>query len=256
MRREDAGRLRRTGALLPLSLLLIAPRIAAAELPLDGITIGSSVAALARALGAPASVASADSGQRFVFPSGAIAYADDDGVVLAVDLPAGSPRVEVDGTVLTFPIGEYSTARADVELADAAEFTTPTLRSYRLAPRRDLVLSFAESTNRLDRVSYGEPGQLVRLGLLPGDPAATAVAYRAPRLRRAGSGPAPSGAGASVYRIAIDRSGAVRAVEVVIASGSPQSDAEATRGLQADRYFPATLDGRPIAATIFVELSH
>ena len=239
-----------------LGLLSAGARADAAELPLGGIALGSPVSSVARTLGPPATVTSLDSGNGFAFADGATAYADDDGVVLAVDLRSGSPRVEVDGTARAFPIGSYSAARADAELADVAEFSTPTLRSYRLAPRRDLVLGFAPGSSRLERVAYGEPGQLARLGLLPGDGAAKAVDYRAPRRRGTVAADALSGTRTTVYRVAIDRAGTVQRVDVLIPSTAPAADAEGGRALAADRYAPATLDGRPIAAAVFVELHH
>jgi hypothetical protein len=211
------------------------------------------VRALAQTLGAPSAVSSEDSGNRFVFASGATAYADDDGIVLAIDTHFGSPQIDVDGTVRVFPIGAYSTARADADLADVAEFATPTLRSYRLSPRRDLVLSFGAASNRLEHLAYGEPGQLTRLGLLPGDAAAKAIAYRAPTLRRSTREAGPPGARAGVYRVSVDRNGTVRGVDVVVPCDVAGSDADAAGVLLSDRYAPATLDGRAIAATIFVE---
>jgi hypothetical protein len=244
--------LRRAGhALTATALLLVAPAAASAELPIDGITVGRSVGEVARILGPPARVTSADSGNEFVFAHGTTAYTDDDGIVLAVGTQTGSPRIEIEGAVRAFGIGTYSAARADAELADIAEFTTETARSYRIAPRRDLVFAF-DRTQRLERVTYGEPGQLVRLGLLPGDAAAKAVTYHAPRLRGSASVSA-DGSGATVYRIAIDRAGAVKAVDVVIASALTGDDASVARHLRTDHYAPATLDGRPIAAAIFVE---
>ena len=237
-------------------LLLLVAGAAAAELPLNGITLGTSVSALAQALGPPANVFSGDTGNAFAFAGRTTAYADDDGIILAVDLRTGSPRVDVDGTPRTFPIGSYSAARADAELADVAEYATPALRSYRLAPRRDLVLGFAQPSNRLERVAYGEPGQLARLGLLPGEAAAKAVAYRAPQLRRSGGEVPPGGLESTVYRVAVDRAGSVRSVDVVIASHSPARDAEFAQTLLTGRYAPATLDGRAIAASIFVQVRH
>jgi len=237
-----------------LVLPLVSAGAAAAELPLGGIVVGSSVSAVAQTLGPPAAVTSLDSGNGFAFADGATAYTDDDGVVLAVDLRSGRPRVDVDGTARAFPIGEYSTARADAELADVAEFATPTLRSYRLGPRRDLVLAFTPASNRLERVAYGEPGQLARLGLLPGDGAARAVVYRAPRRHGPSAASASTGTRAAVYRVAVDRAGTVQRVDAIIPSSDPVADAAAARVLAADRYAPATLDGRPIAAAVFVEL--
>jgi hypothetical protein len=107
----------------------------------------------------------------------------------------------------------------------------------------------------LERVTYGEPGQLARLGLLPGDGATKAVAYHAPRRRPAGAATV-SGPRTTVYRVAIDRAGNVRKVDVVIPSSAPDADADLGRGLMSERYLPATLDGRPIAASVFIELRH
>jgi hypothetical protein len=239
--------------------LLAAGRPANADLPLSGIPIGAAVGALAQTLGTPTAVFSADSGHRFDFAGGATAYTDDDGIVLAVEARSGAPQLDVDGSVRTFAIGAYTTARADAELAAVAEFSAPGVRSYRLGPRRDLVLEFG-SANKLARITFGEPGQLARLGLLPGDAASKAVVYRAPQARPAAvkiDGAADSaGPLVTVYRVAIDRAGSVRAADVLIPSASPARDADAERGLLRTRYVPASLDGRPIAATIFLELHH
>jgi hypothetical protein len=105
-------------------------------------------------------------------------------------------------------------------------------------------------------LAYGEPGQLARLGLLAGDGAAKAVAYRAPRIRRPAREVASDGPRTTVFRVALDRTGTVRDVDVVIPSGLPAADAELGRELMTDRYAPATLDGRPIAASVFIELLH
>ncbi len=242
--------------MLPVFLLLLPSTGAAADVPLDGIALGTSVSVLAQTLGPPTAVASGDSGNTFAFSGGATAYADDDGIVLAVDMRSGNPRIDVDGIPRAFPIGRYSAARADADLADVAEFATPIRRSYRLAPHRDLVLGFGQTSSRLERVTYGEPGQLARLGLLPGDAAAKAVAYRAPQLRNTAAAAMPAGPHSTVYRVAIDRAGIVRGVDVVIPSSAPADDAAFGRPLMTDRYLPATLDGRPIAASVFIELHH
>ena len=57
-----------------LSFTLPDTGAAAADLPLGGIALGSSVSALAQRLGPPAAVTSLDSGNRFAFPGGATAY--------------------------------------------------------------------------------------------------------------------------------------------------------------------------------------
>lgn len=231
------------------------PAAATADEPLVGIAVGAPVSAAAAALGPPANVVSGDDGQRFAFSGGPIAYTDDDGIVLAVDVRSGSPAVEIDGRERRFAIGAYTAARADADLAADAEYSTATTRSYRLEPRRDLVLAFDASTARLLRLAYGEPGQLARLGLLPGDPAAKAVVYRAPRARP-GSPPdasAASGGHGAVFRVGVDRFGTVASVDVLIPSGDAAADTVAAGRLRGARYAPAQLDGRPIAATVFVK---
>jgi hypothetical protein len=237
-------------------LLVLAPSAAWADAPVAGITIGMAVAAIAARLGPPLRVDSSDAGTAFVFARGRTVYVDDDGMVLAVELRSGTPRIDVDGATRTLAIGTYAAARADAELAGVAEFATPAERSYRLAPRRDLALTFDAGSQRLTRVTYGEPGQLARLGLLPGDGASKAVVYHAPRTL-AGAvvpPPAPSAAEPAVFRLAIDRSGAVTEVDDALPSPHTAADAAAARRLRLGRYQPATLDGRPIAATLFVEM--
>jgi len=235
-------------------LLLLLPETAAAESAVAGVTIGMPIRSVALALGPPEHVASSDAGNQFVFRDGTTAYTDDDGIVLAVDIPTGSPRIDVDGSTRTFAIGSYPADRADAELAGVAEFATPTRKSYRLSPRRDLVLEFGSASQRLDRVTYGEPGQLARLGLLPGDAATKAVVYRAPQPRAALAPPANGERGAVVYRLAVDRFGNVTGVDVAIPApiATDSADADAEQRLRATRFVPALLDGRPIAATVFV----
>jgi hypothetical protein len=241
---------------LPTLVLLLFPAVGRADVPFNGVTIGVPVGALAQTLGVPADVTSGDAGHRFAFAGGVTTYTDDDGIVLAVDAQSGAPRVEVDGVERTFRIGNYTSARADAELAAVAEFATPTRKSYRLAPRRDLVLTFGEVSHVLERVTYGEPGQLARLGLLPGDGASKAVAYRAPLLR---STPERVAGGATpvVYRLSVDRGGHVTDVAIALPTSRATNAAldESARELRAQRYAPAVLDGRPIAATVFVEVA-
>jgi hypothetical protein len=232
----------------------------AANAPIDGIAIGTTVTALAVAAGFPTAVASEDSGNRFVFPDGTTAYADDDGRVLAIAVTSGTARVAIDGTPYAFEIGRYTVGQAERDLAADAEYATPALHSYRLEPRRDLVLGF-DAAQRLQRVTYGEPGQLARLGLLPGDAAAKAVLYRPPHPLRPGFAAIGDGPLTAVYRISVDRSGAVAEVALAIPPAPavpPGTTAEVAgpiaAGLKGERYAPALLDGKPIAGTIFVRV--
>jgi hypothetical protein len=233
--------------------ILLAPGIAAADVPPSGMRVGMPISVIAQAIGTPTTVVSDDTGHRFVFAEGTTAYTDDDGIVLAIGSRTGTPRVDVDGLVRSFRIGTYSTERADAELAAVAEFATSTRKSYRLAPRRDLVLEFGASSQTLERVTYGEPGQLARLGLLPGDGATKAVVYRAPQLRTPAAAAPAGAASAAVYRIAIDRAGNVTDVAVAIPAAAMSGAADPARRLRGERFTPALLDGRPIAATVFVE---
>ncbi len=228
------------------------PAVAVTTVPDPQLSIGAPVAAWVTKLGAPVAVTSADSGHRFLFSGGQAAYTDDDGLILAVELQAGSISIAIDGRSHHFAIGRYTLAQADAELAEDAEFAGPALRSYRLAPRRDLVFGFEPASNRLERVTFGEPGQLVRLGLLPGDVAARAVAYRAPRPVTLANAPA-TGPNAIVYRLTIDRAGAVRDVGILFGPATPAQDATFSQALRRDRYTAATLGGRPIRATVFSE---
>ena len=63
----------RGAAVVAALLVWFTPTVAAADPPLNGIAIGPPVAALAAALGDPVSVASEDTGNRFVFPGGTTA---------------------------------------------------------------------------------------------------------------------------------------------------------------------------------------
>jgi hypothetical protein len=257
-------------ASLAVALALLAIPAEAEDARFNGIAIGTSVAALAAGAGFPTAVASEDSGNRFVYPDGTTAYADDDGRILAVAIGAGTARVAIDGAPYSFAIGRYSAADAERELSSEAEYATPALRSYRLEPQRHLVLAF-DPAQRLQRVTYGEPGQLARLGLLPGDAAAKAVTYHPPQPIRPGVAASGQGPLTAVYRIAVDRSGRVAGVAVVIPPsaketvtaararpGLPLDPAQLAEpvavGLRQGTYAPALLDGKPIAATIFARV--
>ncbi len=225
------------------------------DTPVRGLTIGAPIAAVMQALGPPTAVMSLDNGNRFAFGPQTAAYVDADGQVLAIDLRAGTPVIAIEGNARTFPIGTFTVAQAAAELADVAEFAGPAFRSYRLGPRRDLVLGFTGSADldRLNRLSYGEPGQLARLGLLPGDSAVKSVPYRAPRLTRPAAAALAEDASNAVYRLDIDRGGAVTSVAAVGSTAAPAVDDAQLQRLRARRYACATLGGRPIGATIFVQ---
>jgi len=219
-----------------------------------GVTLGVPIAGIATALGPPVDVASTDGGNRFAFAHVA-AYTDGDGIVQAVDASAGTPRIDVDGTPHAFAIGSYALARADAELASDAEFARSDVRTYRVPPDRELVLVFADATQRLARVVYGERGAIVRLGLVPGENPATIAAYTAPRVRSTALA-GDRGTDATVVRIAVDSRGNVQTVDVVIASHDVAFDAQLATRIRADRFVAATLGGRAIGRVVFREIRH
>ena len=107
------------------------------------------VAALVRTYGAPASVATRDDGQRFVFGDGAAsvtAIVDDDATIHAVDvaLPAGT-RVRARRSTARahrFTFGTTTSLAARDELAADAETEGANFRVFRLGADSELVLVF------------------------------------------------------------------------------------------------------------------
>lgn len=229
------------------------PLAARAEAPVGGILVGSPVSALVQTAGIPASVESMDSGNRFAF-SAATAYADDDGIVRAVDLKAGEARLEIDGKPRTFTIGSYSFAQAEAELANFAEFSNETTRTYVLSPARELVLVF-DASKKLARLLYGERGPIARLGVIPGEDGAKTFPYKAPKVRRSALA---DGAGerTTIVKLRVDRGGNVLDASILVPSTDGAFDARVQKQLATDRFTPATLGGRAIAATVFRELRH
>ncbi len=220
------------------------------------------VAALVRAYGVPASVASRDDGQRFVFADGAAtvtAVVDDDATVHAVDaaLPAGTPyTLALDGTPHRLTFGVTTSLAARDELAADAENEGAGFRVFRLGADSDAVLVFDPATSALARVVLGDRGALLRLGYLADpQPVQQRFPYAAPRLRRSGV-PDGSGAQATVLRLDLDRAGVVRKVAVVVPSADAAFDAALVQRLGNDSYAPAKLGGRPIGASVYREVRH
>lgn len=233
--------------------VLTLPLAASAETPIGGISVGSSVAAIVQNAGVPVSVESSDSGNRFTFTA-AVAYADDDGVVRAIDVNGGDIRVDIDGKPKTFAIGAYAYAKAEAELASFAEFSNETTRTYILSPVRELVLVF-DTAKKLSRVIYGERGPIARLGVIPGEDGAKTFPYKAPRVRRSALTDG-SGTRATIVKLRVDRGGNVLDVAIVVPSADSAFDARLQTQLLTDRFTPATLGGRAIGATVFRELRH
>jgi len=244
----------RARALFALAVIVSFGVPAAAEAPVGGVTIGSTIAALVRESGFPASVESMDTGNRFTF-AGAVAYANDDGIVVAAETAAGSVTVEIDRKLKTFAIGTYTMPQADAELSNVAEFAADGVRTYRLSPERELVLLFDRTTQKLARIAYGQRGQLARLGLVSGDDGNKTVPYKAPRLRHTALSDG-NGSRATIVKLEIGRSGDVKTVAIVVPSSDSAFDENVPKVLVTDRFIPATLAGRAIGATVFREIRH
>ncbi len=221
------------------------------------------VAALVRAYGAPAAVASRDDGQRFVFadgPASVTAVVDDEATVHAVDLalPAGTPYALAldDGKPHRLTFGVTTSLGARDELAADAENEGPNFRVFRLGAGSDAVLVFDPATSLLTRIVLGDRGALLRLGYLADpQPVQQRFPYAAPKLRHTDV-PEGSGAKATVLRLDLDRGGVVRNVAVVVPSGDAAFDDELVKRLGGDAYAPAKLGGRAIGASVYREVRH
>lgn len=218
--------------------------------------------ALVRLYGSPASVASNDDGAHAIFVDGGAtldAVVDDDATVHAFDLslpPGTRYTIEIDGTVHTFTFGTTTSLAVRDELAADAETEGVDFRVFRRDADSAFVLVFGRTTPTLRHVVVGDRATLLRLGYLtdPG-PARTRFPFVAPRLRHSnvadGTGPR-----ATIVRIDLDRSGAVRGVTVVVASADTAFDAALAGRLAHDSYTPAQLGGRGIGAGVLREIRH
>jgi hypothetical protein len=220
------------------------------------------VAALVRAYGAPASVATRDDGQHVTFgdPSSAVvATVDDDATIHAVDLafPAGTAYViEVQGKPHTVTFGATTSLGARDELAADAENEGANFRVFRRGADSDVVLVFDSKTSTLTHVVAGDRATLLRLGYLS-DPAPTQARFpfTAPVLKHTDV-PDGTGTRATVVRLDLDRGGVVRNVAVMIPSDDKAFDDQLAARVAHDAYAPAKLAGRPIGASVWREVRH
>ncbi len=220
------------------------------------------LAALVRAYGSPASVASKDDGQHVFFGGGTSsldAIVDDDATVHAFDvaLPAGTRyAIDVEGVAHTLTFGTTTSLGARNELAVDAETEGPNFRVFRRGPTSDFVLVFDPKTSRLTHVVVGDRATLLRLGYLTDPrPTQTRFPFTAPKLKHSGVADG-SGATATVLRLDLDRGGVVRTVSVIVPSGDDAFDAQLVTRLAADAYEPARLGGRPIGGSVLREVRH
>ncbi|HEX3468494.1 MAG TPA: hypothetical protein VHT05_10480 [Candidatus Elarobacter sp.] len=220
------------------------------------------LAALVRAYGAPASVASRDDGQHVVFTgdgASVTAIVDDDATIHAVDLtfPRGTIyALDVDGTTYRFTFGSTTSLGARDELAADAETEGANFRVFRLGDDEVFVLAFDAATSTLSHVLVGDRATLLRLGYVRDPtPDQPRFPFVAPKLRHSavadGSGP-----NATVLRLDLDRAGVVRKVSVIVAGSDPVYDAQLVAKVGHDEYVPAKLGGRPIGASVFREVRH
>ncbi len=220
------------------------------------------LAALVRAYGAPASVATRDDGQHVVFgeqSASVSAIVDDDATIHAIDLafPAGTTyKLEVDGTPHTLIFGTTTSLGARDELAADAETEGANFRVFRRTPDSDAVLVFDPKTSKLAHVVVGDRATLLRMGYLADPtPIQSRFPFTAPVLRHTDV-PDGSGPQATVLRLDLDRGGIVRKVSVVIASDDAAFDQKLVAQLGRDAYAPAKLGGRAIGASVWREVRH
>ena len=214
--------------------------------------LGAPVAALVLRCGVPARVASLNDGNHFTFDrDGATADVlvdPDASVVRAIDVRADAPvtvTLPIEGTPHTFAFDRYDIARGDADLASVADHASDDRRTYRLDAAHELVLSFDPATKRLTRIAFGERAALDRRAFTYVAPVAKHIAV-----------PDGSGTQATIVRVDVDREGIVRGVAVIVPSGDAAFDAALARRLDDDRYEPARLASRPVAASVFRELRH
>ncbi len=220
------------------------------------------LAALVRAYGAPSSVATRDDGQHVVFGDATATVAaivDDDATVHAIDLafPAGTRyAVDLDGQTHTFTFGTTTSTGARDELASVAETDGANYRVFRRSADSDLVLLFDPKSAALARLIVGDRATLLRLGYLPdATPLQSRFPFVAPVLRRSAVADG-TGKRATVLRLDLARTGAVKAVSVVVPSDDAAFDAQLVARMADDTYVPAKLGGRAIGASVLREVRH
>jgi hypothetical protein len=220
------------------------------------------LAALVRAYGAPASVATQNDGQYIVFAdagASVTAIVDDDATIHAVDLmfpPGTIYALDVDGTTHRFTFGTTTSIAARDELATSAETEGANFRVFRCSEGEVLVLRFDPATAKLAHIVVGDRATLLRLGYVRDPvPDQPKFPFVAPVLRHSAIADG-TGTKATVLRLDLDRAGIVRNVAVVVASDDPAVDQQLTAQVGHDIYAPAKLGGRVIGASVFREIRH
>lgn len=220
------------------------------------------LAALVRAYGPPASVATRDDGQHVTFGdpgANVTAIVDDDAIVHAIDLsfPTGTGyALDVEGSLHHFTFGATTSLGARDELTNDAETEGANYRVFRRNDDQVFVLVFDPASATLSHIVIGDRGTLLRLGYVR-DPTPTQPRFPfvAPVLRHTNV-PDGNGSQATVLRLDLDRSGIVRSVSVIIPSNDAAFDAQLVKAIGNDAYVAAKLGGRPIGASVFREVRH
>jgi hypothetical protein len=220
------------------------------------------VAALVRAYGAPASVATRDDGQHVTFgdaTASVVAIVDDDATIHALDLtfPAGTTyTIDVQGKPHTVTFGKTTSLGARDELAVDAETEGANFRVFRRSGDSGIVLVFDAKTSTLAHVVAGDRATLLRLGYLADPmPTQTRFPFTAPVLKHTDV-PDGTGTRATVLRLDLDRGGVVRKVAVMIPSDDKAFDDQLVARMSRDAYAPAKLGGRAIGASVWREVRH
>ena len=248
----------------------VSPPSSAAPFGYQRLRLGDSVAHMISGEGPP-NVLTTDVGHIWTWERGDERLrltTDDDGVIRMIDilpsqsdhltlpLPGSSPKSVTFGTLTSDAADEQLGMPADFkglgnfpDSAARAEF-----RAYRLTANENAVLLFDNSSKRLTELFYGDRRFLARSGLLPGAPESVAQHYSAPVLQRQGNADYPPTIkeGDAYLRVSVDKHGTVANAEIFVTSGDPQLDRAALVSARHDIFSPASLEGMPVDAVVFV----
>jgi len=234
----------------------------------QGLRLGASVAKMIAREGPP-NVVSTDVGHVWTWERGGNRIrltTDDDGIVRMIDvlpaqnehvawtLPSTPPKALVFGA-LTPSAADARLGTPDVKGAGSFPDSgaSADFRAYRLTGNQGAVLLFDAASKRLAEVFYGDRAFLARSGLLARG-GQNAPHYSAPILQHEGNADYPPTIkeGDAFLRVSVDKRGAVADAQIFVTSGDPQLDRAAVVTAKADIFTPASLEGMPVDAIVFV----